>query len=65
MSAQANEPVLWLPVPLSGETLRRLTKLADICHADPKAVAASLLNDILKDDEDAHLLEMMPPAGRA
>lgn len=41
-------------IPLDGETIDRLMRLSDICHADPRAVAASLLHDILKDDEAAH-----------
>ena len=34
---------------------QRLRHLSDICHADEKSVAASLLHDILKDDEEAHV----------
>ena len=63
-----NDPAydtLWISVPLSGDTVRRLKKLADMCHADPKAVAASLLHDVLADDEGAHPLEVMPVLGRA
>lgn len=64
MSAQADD-ITVIEVAVDGETLRRLMKIADMSHAAPRAVAASLLHDILKDDEDAHLLELMPPAGRA
>lgn len=64
MSAQAEDTVQ-ITIDVDPETLRRLMKIADMSHAPPRAVAASLLHDILKDDEDAHLLEMMPPAGRA
>jgi len=65
MSAQADDDTTLITIPVDGETLRRLVKIADMSHAAPKAVAASLLHDILKDDEDAHLLELMPAAGRA
>ncbi len=41
-----------ITIPLSGETAERLQNLADFCHADPRSVAASLLHDILKDDEE-------------
>ena len=40
---------------LAAETAERLRHLSDICHADEKSVAASLLHDILKDDEEAHV----------
>lgn len=66
MSAQAEEDFVdVIQVPVNAETLRRLMKIADMSHAAPKAVAAALLHDLLKDDEEAHLLELMPPAGRA
>jgi len=35
-------------------TLERLLRVADDCGADPVAVAASLLHDVLADDEAAH-----------
>lgn len=57
--------VVWLSIPVSPETAARLSNLADICHADPKKVAASLLHDLLKDDEEAHALEAIPVAGHA
>lgn len=65
MSAQADDTIGFISIPVDAETLRRLTSLADICHADPKAVAASLLYDILKDDEESHSLELMPVDGMA
>lgn len=46
--------IVWVQVPLDVETARRLRHVSDMCHADEKSVAASLLHDILKDDEDAH-----------
>lgn len=64
MSAPA-EDVTLITIPVDAETLRRLVRIADMSHAAPKAVAAALLHDVLKDDEDAHLLELMPPAGNA
>lgn len=45
---------LWLRVPLDPCTVARLHNLADIVRADPVSVAASLLHDILKDDDLAH-----------
>ncbi len=49
---------VWLSVALDIETAERLRALADICHADQASVAASLLHDVLKDDEDAHAAEV-------
>jgi coenzyme F420-reducing hydrogenase alpha subunit len=69
MSIQAEDAVSFISIPVDAETLRRLTSIADMCHADPKTVAASLLRDVLADDEAAHgaefELELMPPAGSA
>lgn len=56
MSRHDEKPVVWFSVPLDGDTIDRLMNLSDICHADPVAVAASLLHDILADDADAHAL---------
>ena len=41
--------------PLRMETVARLMEVADISHADPVSVAASLLHDVLKEDEAAHI----------
>lgn len=60
-----DEGPVWLSVPLSRETAERLASLADACHADRPTVAASLLHDLLKDDAEAHILEMTPAAGNA
>lgn len=65
MSAQANEPVRYISIPVDEATLRRLLDLADLCHADIKSVAASLLHDVLADDAETHVLEMVPVAGHA
>lgn len=46
---------VWISIPLDGETAERLQNLSDVCHAAPTNVAASLLHDILKDDEEANL----------
>lgn len=53
---------VWISIPLDGETAERLVNLSDACHADPDNIAAALLRDILKDDEDAHHL-LTPPSG--
>ncbi len=46
---------VWVSIPLDAETAERLRILADDCHvADVSTLAASLLHDVLKDDEDAH-----------
>lgn len=65
MSAPGTDDVAIISIPVDAETYRRLTSLADICHADPKKVAASLLHDILKDDEEAHELALMPVLGHS
>ena len=46
---------VWISIPLDGVTAARLQNLSDVCHAAPINVAASLLHDILKDDEEANL----------
>lgn len=56
---------LWLRLPLDAETARRLASLADVCHAAPESVAASLLHDILQDDDEAHELLVVPVQGHA
>lgn len=48
------DDVHWLRVPLDAATVARLHGLADMCHAEPISIAASLLHDVLKDDEAAH-----------
>lgn len=48
------EQVVWLSIPVSRETAEMLIDLADNCHAEPQAIAASLLRDILADDAEAH-----------
>ena len=50
----SEEEIVWFSIPLNGETIERLMMLSDICHADPVKVAASLLHDVLKDDEEAN-----------
>ena len=46
---------IWISIPLDAATAARLQSLSDVCHAAPTNVAASLLHDILKDDEEANL----------
>jgi hypothetical protein len=50
-----DDEIVWFSIPLNGETIERLMNLSNECHAEPVQVAASLLHDILKDDENAHL----------
>jgi hypothetical protein len=63
MSDTDDRPKVRLVLDVSEETLVRLQNLSDFCHADPRTVAASLLHDILKDDEDAHILTVSRPPG--
>jgi hypothetical protein len=53
--ADETAPVRWISIPLDAQTADRLTHLSDECHADPVSVAASLLHDVLADDEEANL----------
>lgn len=50
-----DQNTIWIRIPLDGETVRRLQNLSNECHAEPMKVAASLLHDLLKDDEEANL----------
>ena len=54
-------PVRWLSIPLDAKTAERLANLSDVCHNDPVRVAASLLHDVLADDEQTHFLEATAP----
>lgn len=58
-----DDDVELVPVPMGRETRRRLARLAEIVEDGPTRVAASLLRDLLRDDEDAHKLNA-PPARR-
>ena len=62
MSDDDHHDVVCIPIPLSQETVRRLQALSNICHADPVKIAASLLHDVLKDDEESNFLLTAPPA---
>jgi hypothetical protein len=46
---------IWISIPLDAATAARLQSLSDVCHAAPTNVAASLLHDILADDEAENL----------
>lgn len=46
-----NEVSVPFSISLDGETIDRLMSLSKHCRADPRAVAASLLRDLLRDDE--------------
>lgn len=63
MSEKPCSEVVWISLPLDVETAERLRALSDLCHNDEASVASSLLHDILKEDEDAHLLLAAPAAG--
>lgn len=55
--------VVWISVPLSVRTAARLRNLANDCHAAADKVAASLLHDVLADDEAAHYGDLAAPTG--
>lgn len=43
-----------IPIPLDPATFTRLCALARACGAHPIDIAASLLHDVLKDNDEAH-----------
>ena len=43
-----------LTIPLDPRTAARLAKLSAICDDEPEVLAASLLHDVLLEDEIAH-----------
>ena len=43
-----------LQIPLDDLTVARLMEVADVCHAPPELVAASILHDVLEDDAEQH-----------
>ena len=53
----AHDDTETLPIPLDGKTVERLLRLARACGDAPDKVAASLLRDILADDEAVNILE--------
>jgi hypothetical protein len=53
---EETDGVHWIRVPIDAITAARLAHLARIVEAEPISIAASLLHDILKDDESAHEL---------
>jgi hypothetical protein len=46
-----------LPISLDAATVARLARLSRACGAHPAALAASLLHDILLDDEAVNVLD--------
>jgi hypothetical protein len=53
--SRSNHDTVWINVPLDAETHRMLARLADVCHSPSiESVAASLLHDIIRDDQEAH-----------
>ena len=48
--------VVFFRVPVDDATVARLMTVADEAHSDPATIIASILHDVLKDDEDAHML---------
>lgn len=65
MIYREDEDVVWFNIPLDHETVARLMHLSEICHGDPRQVAASLIHDVLKDDEQAHDPNPTVPASNA
>lgn len=45
-----------IEIELDGHTAERLHRLAACCDDDPRRIAASLLHDILRDDEETNCL---------
>lgn len=58
--AHRTDESLAVMIPLDAETFRRLVMLSRAVADDPITVAASLLHDILRDDEYENVLEMLP-----
>lgn len=48
------DDVVWITVPLDPRTAARLQNVSDECFADRAQIAASILHDVLEDDEDHH-----------
>lgn len=61
MAKETDDTVVWFSIPLDGATIDRLMNLSNVCHAEPVKVAASLLHDILKDDEESNGPEISAP----
>lgn len=59
--SEEKEPRAFIGVPIDSETLRRLLDLSRSVGDDPREVAASLLRDVLKDDEDSNYLLTVEP----
>lgn len=57
--AKKSTETVWINVPLDLETRKRLRGLAKFCQADDTEVAASLLHDILRDDEQENVRSAM------
>lgn len=62
MKSERDNDTVWVRIPLDGTTAIRLLRLSDAIKEDASKIAASLLHDILQDDEDAHNLAGIPPA---
>jgi len=54
--AEEEDGVVFFRVPVDEATVARLMTVADETHNDPAMIIASILHDVLKDDEDAHLM---------
>jgi len=57
MANRSNDPeeTVFLELAIDRETADRLLELSRFCQADPNTIAASLLHDILADDEAANI----------
>ncbi len=49
-----DDEATFFKIGLPDEATARLMELAEECHADPRALAAALLIDVLRDDFEAH-----------
>lgn len=52
-----DDDVELVPIPLDRETIARLARLGRLVDDHPMRIAGSILHDVLKDDEDAHILD--------
>lgn len=58
-----NETFTVVEVVLDDLTIARLIELADMLHADPATIVASIVRDVLEDDARMHAAENRPPQG--
>jgi hypothetical protein len=55
-----DEGKVWLRIPIVGETRKRLDDIARMAGEEPETLAASMLHDLLEDDEFYNADECAP-----